>query len=128
VDEASILASKDPRFKGTDADVKTIFSHIFLKTPVADAKLVENAEVEAKIDKETPVKVCGCPGKREQRWYDADAVSSCGYSKITAKSSRRLPISLSPTPPTNLISSVGPRNRVPHWKSHRCVCDYCIHS
>jgi hypothetical protein len=49
VDEASILASKDPRFKGTDADVKTIFSHVFLKTSVADAKLVENAEVEATV-------------------------------------------------------------------------------
>jgi hypothetical protein len=49
VDEASILASKDPRFKGTDADVKTIFSHVFLKTSVADAKLVENAEAEATV-------------------------------------------------------------------------------
>jgi hypothetical protein len=49
VDEASILASDDPRFNGTDADVKTIFSHVFLKTSVADAKLVENAEVEATV-------------------------------------------------------------------------------
>jgi hypothetical protein len=57
VDEASIIASKDPRFKGTDADVKTIFSHIFLKTPVADAKLVENVAVEAKADGEEAFKV-----------------------------------------------------------------------
>jgi hypothetical protein len=59
VDDASILASDDPRFKGTDADVKNIFSHVFLKTSVADAKLVENAEVEATV-RGTRLRVMWC--------------------------------------------------------------------
>jgi hypothetical protein len=62
VDEPSILSCRDNKFKGTDADLKSIFSYIFLKAPMNDAKLVGNVDVTAFVKDEASYEV-GCPEK-----------------------------------------------------------------
>lgn len=59
LDEFAILASKDERFRGSesDEDLKAIFSYIFLKTPVENAKLVENLDVAAAADGDAAFKL-----------------------------------------------------------------------
>jgi hypothetical protein len=47
VKESELSLYKHKQFTGSDNELRSIFLHLFLKTPATDAKLVEGLELSA---------------------------------------------------------------------------------